>query len=127
MNRKDIRRASVKCRMVTGTYILQTTQAKFNNTDVDPTCPLCRMEDEDIIHFLLECNALLKYRRQAITELDKLFSGSYQQQWSLIKENPELLTCLILDANTLVIKNFLPDHRVLLDAIEIITRTLCFN
>lgn len=127
MNQKDIKRSSIKCRMITGTYILQSTSHKFNSKEVDPTCPLCITENEDIVHFLTTCNALHQYRSKYITELKNLFDGSLQKSWELLKNDRILLARLILDASVLIEPNIIPDCRVLRKNIESITRKLCFS
>jgi hypothetical protein len=37
---------------MTGSYILQIDKHKFNNNSIDPTCPLCKADDETIIHLI---------------------------------------------------------------------------
>ena len=37
----DSKRAQLKCKLLTGTYILQDNRAAFNQYTVDPTCKLC--------------------------------------------------------------------------------------
>ena len=127
LNRKDIRRASVKCRLLSGTYILQTNQAKFNGNDVDPTCPLCRMENEDIIHFLIKCNSLHQYRRKYLHDLKELFDGDFQMYWTNVVRETENLLKLILDPRSLVMEGRIPDCSSMINNIENITRKLCFN
>jgi hypothetical protein len=48
--------------LLTGTYILQCNRSKFNQHEVNATCPLCQLEDEDTLHFLIKCIALYAYR-----------------------------------------------------------------
>ena len=57
ITRLEVRRAVVKSRIVTGTYIVQSLRSKFNQYQTDPTCPLCYVEDEDITHIHLRCSA----------------------------------------------------------------------
>ena len=38
---KDIEKAAIKARILTGTYTLQANRSKFNQYTVDRTCPLC--------------------------------------------------------------------------------------
>ena len=40
-NIHDSRRAQIKCKLLTGTYILQVNRAAFNQYAVNPTCKLC--------------------------------------------------------------------------------------
>jgi hypothetical protein len=51
-------KAQVKAKVLTGTYRLQALRARFNQHEVDPTCPLCGKEPEDRAHFLLRCPTL---------------------------------------------------------------------
>ena len=50
-----IKKAGFKAKLMTGTYVLQSNRAKFNQYSVDPTCLLCGDDAEDMIHFLLKC------------------------------------------------------------------------
>ena len=62
--RLEVRRGVVKCRILTGTYIVQTIRSKFNQYQVDSKCPLCHMEDEVITHMLLRCSVLHSVRKE---------------------------------------------------------------
>ncbi|MEW8547264.1 MAG: hypothetical protein AB2693_27460, partial [Candidatus Thiodiazotropha sp.] len=57
-NVTDIPRIHTKLKMVTGTYVLQSNRASFNQNQVDATCQLCHQADETISHFLLDCSSL---------------------------------------------------------------------
>ena len=57
-NIREVPRVSTKLKLVTGTYILQTNRATFNQNQVNPVCLLCQREDETVSHFLLHCPAL---------------------------------------------------------------------
>ena len=57
-NMQDVKRGHVKARQLTGTYMFQSTKSRFNSWDVDPQCPLCRLESVDLQHFILRCPAL---------------------------------------------------------------------
>ena len=61
-SRREFGRIPTKLRILTGTYILQTNRAAFNQNSVDPTCRLCSKENEDVAHFLLRCPELKKVR-----------------------------------------------------------------
>ena len=43
---RDIPRISTRLKLVTGTYILQSNRAAFNQATMDPTCMLCEQETE---------------------------------------------------------------------------------
>ncbi|VDI76287.1 Hypothetical predicted protein [Mytilus galloprovincialis] len=61
-NQRDINRIPIRIKIATGTYILQTNRAAFNQNNVDPTCKLCDQAEESISHFLLCCRALDQIR-----------------------------------------------------------------
>jgi hypothetical protein len=44
----DVKKGIVKCRMLTGTYILQKDKHKFSNGKVQADCILCCIGDEDL-------------------------------------------------------------------------------
>ena len=55
--------AIIKMHLLTGTYLLLIHQKKFNLKGVvDACCPLCCMEDEDLVHMLTRCPALSETR-----------------------------------------------------------------
>ena len=37
----DNKRSQLKCKLLTGTYILQGNRAAFNQYTIDPTCKYC--------------------------------------------------------------------------------------
>jgi len=53
----DLEKTAIKARILTGTYTLQSNQAKFNQHDVDPTCLLCKEGPENRQHFILTCKS----------------------------------------------------------------------
>ncbi|CAG2232446.1 unnamed protein product [Mytilus edulis] len=61
-NQRDINRIPIRIKIATGTYILQTNRAAYNQNNVDPTCKLCDQAEESLSHFLLCCRALDQIR-----------------------------------------------------------------
>ncbi|CAC5392438.1 unnamed protein product [Mytilus coruscus] len=59
----DTKKTITKARILTGTYLLQATKAKFNIGNTDPICPLCKLEEENLQHFLTKCPTLEGVRR----------------------------------------------------------------
>ena len=53
----DNKRAQLKCKLPTGTYILHDNRAAFNQYTVDPICKLCLAAPETRQHFIAECSA----------------------------------------------------------------------
>jgi hypothetical protein len=46
-----VKKSIIKARIITGTLVLQKDRHRFNKFDISSICPMCRLEDEDIIHF----------------------------------------------------------------------------
>ena len=68
-------RISVKAKLLTGTYILQTNRTVFNNTAVDPQCLLCKTEEETLHHFLIVCPALQSVRLELLGDIVHILSS----------------------------------------------------
>jgi hypothetical protein len=71
----ETRKAIIKARLLTGTYILQSNKARFNQYILPATCHLCHGADEDLRHFLLECSCMSKLREEYLVQIDSLVSG----------------------------------------------------
>ena len=65
---RDIYRITVKNKILTGTYILQSNRAKFNQNEVNPTCQLCQTDNETLKHFLLGCHELESVRKPILKD-----------------------------------------------------------
>ena len=98
----DSRRAQLKCRLLTGTYILQGNRAAFNQYQVDPTCRLCSVSPETRQHFISECSFLNPERSAFIEKL--LENPALQHIPSSQFQNTELVTQLTLDASVVLDK-----------------------
>ena len=68
--------ASFRAKFITGSYILQTNRARFNQNAVDPTCPLCHLAEEDLPHLLFNCPALQGQRDKLLTRIKKTDADS---------------------------------------------------
>ena len=51
-------KANIHVKLISGIYILQKNEARFNQYDVNSLCPLCGNEPEDLMHFMLTCEKL---------------------------------------------------------------------
>ena len=94
----DIRKGIIKCKHLTGTYLLQKNRHKFSQSVISAKCRCCGMEDEDIAHMLLYCPSYSDQRRQSyskIKSMDILEMG--ESQWKNIFNNPNSVIKLILD------------------------------
>ena len=124
-NVKDVKRASIKARLITGTYILQSNKARFNQNKVDPTCPLCNEEDEDLQHFILRCPALEDVRKRSLPPLVELLKCHNISFEDFGIEHQ--LQCVI-DSSKIELS--IPEERIdsiPVERIECVSRRLCFD
>ena len=98
-NIHDSRRAQIKCKLLTGTYILQANRAAFNQYAVNPTCKLCNTAPETRQHFVGECAFFKEERKLYIEKLET--SPILSDQYIQSLRNPEFLTQLTLDATVI--------------------------
>lgn len=127
-NRVDVIRAVVKVRILTGTYVLQVHRKKFRMDGVfDACCPLCCLEDEDIVHMLTRCPALSTVRTTYINELKQCIQSTLGSgEWARRIRDSNTLVQLIVDCRKLV-PDVLPNNTEMLNVIESKTRLLCYK
>ena len=117
-----VRQATIKARMITGVYILQSQKARFNQFKVDATCPLCNEGDEDMEHFVLRCSSTKDIRLTYLGQLDTLISGeACSDLTTLWKASP--LQC-VLDYSQILSNNKIDAD--LLYHLEDLTRRFCY-
>ena len=63
-------RIPVRLRIATGTYILQSNRAVYNQFECDATCKLCEHAQETLTHFLLDYKALQECRQPIMTDIE---------------------------------------------------------
>ena len=85
---QKIRRAEVKSRLITRTYILQENSAKYNNKQTSSTCLLCNEEPETLEHFILSCKALENIRNKYIQSIKRIIGDIESLN---LEENDSLL------------------------------------
>ena len=113
----DVRKGITRCRMITGTYMLQSIKSKFSKSSVKSTCNCCGLNEEDLPHMLLECPALIDQRKVLYPELKSLVIDIVGiRQWNEIFTNRNQLVQLILDCTVFTAlkesKNFLKLQRI---------------
>ena len=96
-NVHDSIRAQVKCRLLTGTYILEGNRAAFNQFVADSTCKLCSSLLETRQHFLAECAVFKESRQEYIQKLTD--SGILPDHLTIQLQDPVFLTQLTLDCS----------------------------
>jgi hypothetical protein len=68
----------VKLRLVTGTYVLQTKRTKYYRNETDPTCLLCGAAEENVLHFILQCEKLQAERVALLSEINAIWQNEFQ-------------------------------------------------
>ena len=113
----DSRRAQIKCRILTGTYILQSNRAVFNQYAVDPMCKICESGPENRQHFLVECQPPQEVR-QVFTKLRAATDVNLQETVVVSRCDA---TQLILDPSVFF------ENKTVIDTIELFSRELISN
>jgi hypothetical protein len=49
--------------------MLQTLKSKFNQAEVDPTCPICRLETETMTHVITSCPVYNEIRKEYFVKI----------------------------------------------------------
>ena len=93
----DVRKATIKCRMLTITYMLQSASHKFSRANVSATCKCCGLYDEDLAHMLLECPAFIHQKKPIYSQFKtKVINCIGAQHWRELFNNRDSLVKLIL-------------------------------
>ena len=125
-NTHDVRRGAVKVRLLTGTYLVQSAVSKFNQYQVDPTCLLCRCSTEDYQHMILECSALLKYRKNYLCEIKSIIDSECgPDTWNKLTKEEILQLCV--DCTVLVNSRVVDLKISAVNNIERTARLLCYS
>ena len=124
-NSMEVKKAEVKARLLTGTYMLKETKAKFSRNTHTPLCELCYEETEDVKHFLLICPTLNDIREEHLYTLKCYLNNIQEGAYEAICENKQLIQ-LILDSSMDILKGIVTLTKRNHIDIEQITRTLCY-
>jgi hypothetical protein len=122
---RDATRATVKAKLLTGSYPLQANKAMFNQYQVDKTCPLCGDGVEDRKHFIVECSSLQQIREPYLTELCTLMSTVEVAGWEDISNNSENLLQFVLDCSHPSV-SVVSRNDGYIEQSESITRRMCY-
>ena len=118
---REIQKLSVKLRLLTGTYILQSKRVKFCDTEKSSLCKLCNEANEDLEHFLLKCKTLDPVRLQildCITQPVHEYTGK-----SFYGESSENKLNILLNLNSTQVSSLLSEE--VKGNIEFHSRRLC--
>ena len=122
-----VKRSIPNLRLLTGSYILQESRARFNQYNIDATCALCRDGHESRVHFLVVCSRLQYVRQNYIRRLkgildlenSEIIADSYIS-------DPEKLTQIILDCLDYWARCVLKRGKETVMNIERLSRNLCY-
>jgi hypothetical protein len=121
-----VRKSIIKARIITGTLVLQKDRHRFNKFDISSICPMCKLEDEDIIHFLLKCVLLAGSRQEPFRLLkNEVINDSEDGTGLRIFNNEERITTLIIDCRNYS-ETFMESASVM-DRIEELSIELCYS
>ena len=117
---KQVKRCIVRTRILTGTYTLQAHRNVFNKT-MDPTCPHCQLEAEDLRHMVCCCPAFHDDRVSSVELLKQMILqetslctwNSRFSDWEIILRIPVCPDFIL---------NSIPELRQVISKIEKISR-----
>lgn len=125
---KEVRQSITKARMLTGRYMLQTNKVKFNQAEIDPTCPVCRTEDEDLTHMLTSCPSYHQLRKSKFSTIKKyVIDRIGPEMWNNLAQDKDQVCQLLIDPQILVSKSGLPDDKKFLYEVEKMSRDYCYS
>ena len=114
--------------MLTGTYLLQAHRHRFNQAEVDPICPNCRTENEDLCHVLTTCPLYMNIRIALYTPIKNfIVSIISESTWATHFSNREAICTLIVDCQSFANLNIIPNNPEILRKIENMSRIYCYK
>ena len=95
----SVKKGTIKARLLTGTYLLETNKHKFSSGKESPLCKCCGTENENVTHFLLLCPALCKQRKESFPKI-KTFMISLigMTKWTSTFNEKSSIVRLIIDS-----------------------------
>lgn len=124
---RDVKRAAIKVRLLTGTYYLQRDRTKFKYGSVIDLYLFCSAATEDRVHFIAKCGALKSVRLLYLAEIENELTHKNQSAAvAKVINHKMVLTQLVSDSTSAVVtgKVSIPPQESI--AVERITRRLCF-
>ena len=121
-NSRDVMAGEIKVRLLTQTYMLQATRAKYSKKPEIAVCSLCANGNEDLKHFMLECKELEEIRSKHIDKIRSIVNNEKTDVFKRIAENGQLLQ-MIMDCTSTNIS--IPKY--LWPKVETISRKMCYE
>ncbi|CAG2228242.1 unnamed protein product [Mytilus edulis] len=122
----DIRKAITKSRMLTGTYLLQAHRHRFNQAEVDPICPNCRTENEDLCHVLTTCPLYMNIRIALYAPI-LLLSLIFERKWTTCSVTMMQYVHSKKTVGTSQTCENIPNNPEILGKIENMSRIYCYE
>ena len=107
LNPTMVKRANIKCRILTSTYSLQYNRYHYYKQVSRPTCLLCDTGEEDKEHFVLKCTDLQSTRSKFLPSLCENIPYVYSGRPTIIY-NSDYLLQLVLDCSHQLIMDIIP-------------------
>ncbi|MEW8547744.1 MAG: reverse transcriptase family protein, partial [Candidatus Thiodiazotropha sp.] len=118
---REAQKLSVKLRLLTDTYILQSKKVKYYESEKSSLCKLCNESIEDQEHFLLKCEILDPVRIRILDCIAQLMQESTGK--SFYSETSEYKLKIILNLNSASVSDLLSKEEQ--ESIEFHSRRLC--
>ena len=125
-NAREVRRATIKAKLVTGTYVLQSNRAVFNQYEVDGTCQLCSNGVENRTHFLVMCRALNSAREPHLHIIKSFIHEQLGTTSIPALTETEWWSHLILDCSHTCVQELVHMEKDQVLQMERLTRNLCY-
>lgn len=119
---RDIPCVGIKLKLLTGTYILQSNRAAFNQNQVDPTCLMCQQEPETVDHFLVGCSALEDKRCMIMDSIIRSLAD-----FTELPMTADQLVQIILDCSKVIDRSSRKRIEQPVRDFEKLTRRLCYT
>ena len=97
---RDVIRLPSKLRLMCGSYVLQTTRSKFNNTQINSKCLLCGNAEDTAGHYILTCETLEKFRNPILTNICETYFNLTGKGYRILDTRSKLQ--IIIDSSVLL-------------------------
>ena len=107
--------------------MLQANKAKFHIEKAHSICPICRIEEENLIHFITRCPVLEGIRRKHYgTIKQEIVNKIGSTQWNNKFRDRDIICQLITDCRKLT-GEYLSYDAELMNNIESTSRKMCYD
>ena len=82
-------RLPTKLKLLTGSYILQSNRIKMFKNESNILCLLCSKDNENIKHFILDCERLEEVRKPILQEIEEILNDK-ETSWKCLPQKPAI-------------------------------------